>query len=217
MPRDPAVLQSLADKLHAMEHSPRHWQYPTIPTGWKAVDDALGGLPVSAIHEWFSAPGALSLPPVGLLLHLTRQALAAVQPSLVVWIGQRCWPNVPDQEPLSGRFILLDVSDPTQRVWAAELALRCSSVTCCVLDGQALTMPMTRRLQIAASAGHTLALVARPGRETGELSAAGTRWQVTPEPGPIPRWTVELLRCKGMRPSSTGERPRWVVEPAPWP
>jgi hypothetical protein len=217
MPRDAAVLQSLADKLHAMEHSPRHVQRASILTGWKAIDDALGGLAVSVVHEWFAAAGTVSLPPVGLLLHLARQALAVVHSSLAVWIGQRCWPNMSDHQPFAGRSILLDVADPAQRVWAAELALRCPSVACCVLDGQALTMPMSRRLQIAASAGHALALVARPGRETAELSAAGTRWQVSPQPGPTPRWTVELLRCKGMRPTSTGERPRWVVEPAPWP
>jgi hypothetical protein len=219
MPRDAAVLQSLADKLHAMEHMPRYAHHTNVLTGWKSVDEALGGLSMTAVHEWFSADAFAGLPPVGVLLHLARQALSTAHASLAVWIGQRCWPNVPDQPPLAGRFILLDVADPTQRVWAAQLALRCPAVACCVLDGQGLTMPMTRRLQIAASAGHALALVARPGHEAAELSAAGTRWLVTPVPetDSAPRWTIELLRCKGMRPTSTGQRPRWVVEPAPWP
>jgi len=74
-----------------------------------------------------------------------------------------------------------------------------------VADGRGLTMAMTRRLQLAAESGHALALLARDPRDRSQLSAAATRWTVTPvrakatppeqrrsdEGGPSRIWSLE--------------------------
>jgi protein ImuA len=89
-----------------------------------------------------------------------------------------------------------------------------------IADGSGFDMTATRRIQLVAKAHHTLALLARPPWEVRQLSAAQTRWLVrweaSAEPvedeSPLlnPRWSVELLRCKGGQPEC---RPRvWAVE-----
>jgi hypothetical protein len=81
-----------------------------------------------------------------------------------------------------------------------------------VADGSGLKMADSRRWQLAAAAGGVMGLIARPGWELGELSAAKTRWRVRPERSETdgPRWTVELLRCKEVNPVPHGQR-RWSV------
>lgn len=109
------------------------------------------------------------------------------------------------------------VDPPTrdERLWAMDVALRSSAALVVVADGAGLTMAGSRRLQLAAEAGGTVGLLARPHNERGELSAAATRWLVSP--GPVdgadparPTWTVELLRRKGLRPIAEDAR-RWAV------
>lgn len=138
----------------------------------------------------------------------------------MIWIGRRCWPCfVSDEDPSAdGSMIVVDPPDDASRVWAVDLALRCPAVGAVVADGSGFTMAVTRRLQLAAAQGVALGLIARPGWELRELSAAATRWCVRPvvsdQDGP--RWSVELLRCKGVQPAAhldTGGRPlEWVVE-----
>jgi hypothetical protein len=84
-------------------------------------------------------------------------------------------------------------------LWAADLALRCPAVSVVVLDASGLSMAGTRRLQLAAEAGQSLGLLARPPQESIQLSAAQTRWrvQVAPSPRDRPRWRLSLLRAKG--------------------
>jgi protein ImuA len=82
-----------------------------------------------------------------------------------------------------------------------------------VADGSRLTLNETRRLQLAAEAGGALGLLLRPAHEIQELSAARTRWRVGPalSADSDQRWTVDLLRCKGLRPTESGAR-RWAVQ-----
>jgi hypothetical protein len=57
-----------------------------------------------------------------------------------------------------------------------------------------------------------IAWLIRPGHERRTLSAAHTRWLVTPAPSPDHEqaWMLELLRCKGLQPWTGGAR-RWSV------
>lgn len=112
---------------------------------------------------------------------------------------------------------------PSDLVWAVEQAVRCPGVAAVVADGRGLSMTDSRRLQLAAAAGGVPAWLARPPWELGELSAARTRWRVSPRAPEDARgradgggagvdiaWTVELLRCKGVQPDAWGAR-RWAV------
>jgi len=189
----------------------------TFPDGRNVL---IGG----AVHEWFlegmAEPGWA--PPLVVLTYLSRRALELAGESGwaggVIWIGRRCWPYPPTLGPvgdggrLLNRSIFVDPPDADAWVWAVDVALRSSAFAAVVADASGLSMAGSRRLQLAAQSSGGLALLARPPRESGALSAATTRWIVrpTPSPGVQPRWRLELVRCKGMQ---AMEGPRtWVVE-----
>lgn len=181
------------------------------------------GLPMPpGVHEWFGLDLQASrwVPPLGILLYLARRSLdgsdggAAGCRAGVVWIGRRCWPfllglSPDDRGVLLQRSIFIDPPDDMSRLWAIDLAARCPAVAAVVADGSRLDMAATRRLQLAAESGSALVLCARPPGEITRLSAATTRWRVrcASSADKIPRWNVELLRCKGMRPGG-----QWTVE-----
>jgi hypothetical protein len=104
--------------------------------------------------------------------------------------------------------IFVDPSCEADRAWAIDLALRSAAVSAVVADGTGLRMAETRRFQLAAESGRALAIIVRPPRELDMLSAATTRWLVRAAPtgSAHPRWTVQLLRCKGVQPAQAGER-----------
>lgn len=172
------------------------------------------------IHEWFAAPGVKTgrgpsrQAPLGVAMELAR--VGQVEARICVWIGPRCWPHPPAlaraSTTLLGQSIFVHPANRDERLWAIDLALRSPGVAVVVADGSRLTLKETRRLQLAAEAGDTLGLLLRPPHEIKELSAARTRWCVTPAPSANPdqRWMVELLRCKGLRPTS--EARRWAAQ-----
>ncbi len=199
------------------------------------------------VHEWFAGadrshghpggrPRTFWLPPMAVLIGLAWEAVNTHPGQRVVWIGQRCWPHPPAlAQPSSpgslrseSRLLACSifVNTPTsrvghaERVWAIELASRCSGVAMVIADGSALTMAESRRLQLAAR--DTPVLLARPPWEQRELSAARTRWRVSPalhtdrtEHTEQHRqgWTVELLRCKGLQTMPKREDARrWAVQ-----
>jgi hypothetical protein len=156
------------------------------------------------------------LPPLGVLARLVPQAWAGAEerglsPGEIVWVGRQCWPYGWALAAPGGRgpkawrqSLFVDPPDDACRLWAIDLALRCPAVAVVVADGSRLDMAATRRLQLAARAGGALGLLVRPLGEIKELSAAATRWRVEPQPSPThrPRWSIHLLRCKGVRPAS---------------
>ncbi len=177
------------------------------------MDEADLGLSPGAIHDWIAEP----LTPLSILAGLAGTAVRGCGSRRVLWIGRRCWPYPPGLVGPGGNAALLErsifVDPPTrdERLWAIDVALRSPAALVVVADGTGLAMAGSRRLQLAAEAGRTLGLIARPHRERGELSAAATRWLVSPGPmdpaNPIlPTWTLELLRRKGLRPISEGAR-----------
>jgi len=197
-----------------------------LATGWPDLDELLpgGGLRRGGVHEWVGvAPppdgeksderSAFWCPPLAIVSHLVRRALAAAGDpvSYPVWIGAAVWPyprtlvEMADRQraaPLE-RSLFVRAPDRASRLWAADVALRNPAVAAVVADGSGFDLAATRRLQLAAEVGGTLCLLARPPREQLVLSAATTRWSVRSCPSlvvPAKRWTVELLRCKGMRP-----------------
>jgi protein ImuA len=205
-----------------------------LATGWPDLDELLpgGGLPRGGVHEWVgvaSPDGEKSDerssfwgPPLAIMSHLVRRALAAAGGlvSYPVWIGASVWPyprvlvGAADRQRAGSleRSLFVRASDRTSRLWAADVALRNPAVAVVVADGSGFDLAATRRLQLAAEAGGTVCLLARPPRERSALSAATTRWWVRSHPSLVPakRWTVELLRCKGMRPVPGACDPRIV-------
>lgn len=191
------------------------------------TDDDAPGMPFAltpgAVHEWIGPcePSAdragRAHPPLLPLCHFALEQWS--RGTWAVWIGRDCWPHAGTlatsarARPFINRWLFVDAARPIDRVWAAELCLRCPSVSVVIADASRMLVNESRRLQLAAKSGSALALLARPPSEIGELSCAASRWLVRREPSPTdrPRWTVELLRCKGVQPAP--ERSRvWTLE-----
>lgn len=201
---------------------------PGIPDRYPQSTSALGGYPVlsldlpnapvrglrlGATHEWlgYVTEGEEAwLPPLTLLCLIAPRA-----GSLSAFVGRRCWPCPTALGPLLGRSIFIDPPDDASRLWAIDQALRRPGAVV-IADAGRLNMAASRRLQLAAEAGGSLALLARPPWEHRVISAAETRWRVTPvgagcedDPAGILRWSLELFRCKGAPLADAG---RWIVE-----
>jgi len=220
-----AVISALAGQIEARQQQVGHRSdlHP-IATGWRDIDSALGGgIAAGALHEWFGDGDEESrnspwLPPLAVLSHVAHRATLTDRRS-TIWVGRHCWGYAPaligaDESKRSfvERSILIDATTLDERAWAIDLALRCPAIAAVIADGTGLKLAITRRLQLAAASGGALCLLLRPPWELSELSAAKTRWRVRSErsENTEPRWTVELLRCKGVRPMRE-EGARWIV------
>lgn len=199
-----------------------------------------GGLSAGGLHEWFGAQetvGPRWTPPLCILVHLAWQALDRSPSSVAattVWIGKNShpYPRVlirGEDRRLLERSLFVAPRDAAARLWAIDLALRSPAVGCVVADGGDFDRAATQRIQHLARARTKAVFAACPPRQQSELSAAQTRWRVRTEglrdlgieglrkeasgssPRSLrPRWSVELLRCKGMRPV---KEPRaWLLE-----
>jgi protein ImuA len=186
----------------------------------------LAGVPVQlgCVHEWFGEAPSQGharqwMPPMCVLADLARRAVAQRAVAHVLWVGRRLWPYpllFDQHREVLRRSILIDPPDNASRLWAIDLALRTPSAVAVIADGEGLTLPHTRRLQLAAATGGgggALCLLARPPGELDRLSAATTRWRITHALSSTmrPRWTLALLRNKD-RPALTDEPPSWTVE-----
>lgn len=214
-----------------------HQATGVCPTAWGPIDRALPGqgLGVAKVHEWIGTgqggqPGRHTharstwLPPLSILTHLARQAAGIGRGGggLVLWVGEAVWPfpaALVDHaaDPLLSRSIFVRAACAGERLWAADLALRSSAAAAVIADGSRLDLSATRRLQLAAEAGGGICFLARPPWERSELSAAATRWSIRVAPTDprsshhTRRWTVELLRCKGVQPTAAALR-CWTLE-----
>jgi hypothetical protein len=218
------TMACLAEKIRKMEAMVRRPQVASISTGWASSQQVGGALACGCVHEWLGrAMGQAHRPPLCLLTHLARRAAhgmpseasaPAAGGGWVVWVGRVCWPyppmvdgfqNTEEQQSdpdlstqLLSRSIWVDPPHLAGRVWAVDLAARCRSVAAVVADASDFNMAMSRRLQLAASAGGGVVLLSRPWSQRDQLSAAATRWTVEPMVSQTeqPRWQLTLVRCK---------------------
>ncbi len=166
---------------------------------------------------------SLWIPPLCLLAHLAACSLAPLSSPVssispvtpraatpaILWIGQRVWPygHALKRHPrLFEASICINTHDKAQQFWAIDLALRSAGTGAVIIaDASGLPLAMSRRLQLAAESGGSLALLARPPWEERELSVAATRWRVRSAAGSsdTPRWSLTLMRCKGSQTRDT--------------
>ncbi len=121
------------------------------------------------------------------------------------------------------RVIHAAAPDERAVLLAMEEALRHPGLSAVVGEVSRLGMTASRRLVLAAERSGVMALALRrrqegkpeePGLERTGLTAAATRWRVTPAPSPalpVPGlgracWRVELTRCRGGQPET------WFME-----
>ncbi|HET8727793.1 MAG TPA: damage-inducible mutagenesis protein [Alphaproteobacteria bacterium] len=180
-----------------------------VEFGVPEIDSALpwGGLPRGGLHEIAGPPGQASL--FGF-----AAALVGRLDGPVLWC--RCRRDAEAGLPYGPglarfglpprRLILAEAARPAETLWAMEEGLRCRGLSAVLSEGVAPDLTASRRLQLAAEAGGTLALMLTP-TASPPTSAALTRWRVVTAqsmaeaggPGRA-RWRVSLLRCRGGTP-----------------
>ena len=203
-------VQELKARLAAFENRPGSKAKAALSFGINAIDSALpgGGLARAALHE--IAGAANDGAAVGFAAALLAR-LAADGP--VLWIARRPDLSAAGLAALGlepARLLLVHAARRNDALWAFEEALRNPALAAVVGEIDAVDLTQSRRLQLAAEAGGTTALLLRPAGEikTGEVvaaSAARTRWQVAAEPakgsGEL-RWRVTLARAQGGKPAA---------------
>gem|GEM_PF-3095119 len=206
-PTPGSVHEWLLDTNHTLT-SPTSPTTPTTSNNWLAPITMLAWLAAGTPSSTSSTRPSSARP-------------SSTRPRRVLWIGRRVWPYLPALPRALHAPILVDPPDLRQRLWAIDAALRCPGVDAVVADASGLDLTATRRAQLAAAAGRTIGLLARPISELRALSAACSRWRLTPTTSTstcsptttttdcAPGWHAELLRCKGVRPTQGAHR--WRV------
>ncbi|WP_445193982.1 ImuA family protein [Sphingomonas sp. Tas61C01] len=194
---------------------------PPLPFGVGDIDERLadGGLDGGALHE--VAPAAASLSDdaaATLFVAGIAASFATAGNARVLWVVSRFDLYAPGLEQAGlppGRVIFAEGREDKDVLALMEDALRHGGLAAVVGEIKRADMTATRRLQLAADAGKTPAILSRRWRHQGhcpltELSAATTRWRIAcapserlPAPGVgRPRWSVELVRQRNGNPFS---------------
>lgn len=216
----PAVLAKLRAQLNAIEGGDFH-RRPALPFGIDAIDDLLAsaGLRLDGLHEIAGASPSMSDDAAATLF---MAGIAARAWGPVLWVVRRrdlFAPGLAQAGLSAQRVIYAEAQDDADLLGIMEEGLRHRSLGAVIGEAKRAGLAATRRLQLAAEGGRTIALLMkRHGRveddPIGQPSAAITRWRIATAPSaPLPvagigraRWRVELVRQKGGAP---GE---WILE-----
>jgi len=174
-----------------------------LPSGHSALDAALGGSgwPQESLTEILIAREGIG--EVSLLLpafaQITRQKR---------WLAIVAPPHIPYAPALAqagidlSRVLLVHPSARHDALWAVEQALRagtCGAVLAWLADADFTTL---RRLQLAAEAGNSWAVVFRPLSAAQSLSPAALRLKLEPLSASGRTLAVQVLKRRGGAPSS---------------
>jgi len=194
---------------------------PVLPFGIAAVDGRLAtnGLRLDALHE--IAPSSAGLGDDAAATLFTA-GLAARAWGPVLWVVRRrdlFAPGLYQAGLAPERLLYAEANDDPELLALMEEGLRHRGLGAVIGEVKRASMANTRRLQLAAEGGRTIALLMkRHAREGGDPlavpSAAVTRWRIAAAPStplPVagigrPRWRVELARQRG------GESHHWTLE-----
>lgn len=215
-----ATLAKLRVQLNAIECSGLR-RRPALPFGIGQVDACLaeGGLRLDGLHEVAGATADLADDAAATLF---MAGIAARAWGTVLWIVRRrdlFAPGLAQVGLSSERVLYAEARDDAEILALMEEGLRHRGLGAVIGEAKRVAMPATRRLQLAAEGGRTIALMlrrhGRPGADPlGAPSAAVTRWRIGCAPSaPLPmagvgraRWQVELARQRG------GETGKWQLE-----
>jgi protein ImuA len=218
-----ALLRSLHERIQSVERRgvAANQDAPTCHP-----QDTWLNLGFGETHEWFpDRPTERGewVPPFSILIELVKHAACGDPPRWCVWIGPRVWPyghaSLRSTTGMLRRGIFVHATDPNDRLWAMESALRCAG-TVVIADASRLDTAASRRVQLAAESGGSLGIFVRPKEELATISMASTRWVVASRPCESnahttrmhetnarghsvrrgePTWEIRLVRRKGVR------------------
>ncbi len=200
-----ATIESLLERPDVWRAGLRHATTPVIATGHRELDEALpgGGWPLQALTEICHARDGLG--ELSLMLPAFAQAMADKR-----WLLFISAPHVPHAPALAAagidleRFAHLRCATSDQALWAAEQALR--SGVCGALAlwlGHCETNAL-RRLQLAAEAGGSLAVLLRPLAFAEKASPAALRIALDGD-------AMRIVKCRG----ALGDVARFVLRRSP--
>ena len=218
-----AVVADLRDRIRQFDGRAAG-DRAVLPFGVPEIDGRLpgGGLALASLHE---VCGGGEDAVEGAAAMLFAAGIAARTKGQVLWCLTRpdlFAPALAQAGLAPGRVLYVEAGDEKSLLLCFEEGLRHGGLGAVVAEVARLSMTASRRLQLAAEAGGTLALALRLRRHRGqadvyaEPSAAVTRWRVTALPSaplPVPglgraRWRLELTRCRA------GEAAEFIVEAA---
>ncbi|MDB5694924.1 MAG: protein ImuA [Sphingomonas bacterium] len=204
------ALATLRDKLRAIEgHAPD--QRPVLPFGLSLLDDRLrGGGLEPALHE-VAAEGAGWGNDAAATLFIA--GIAARTHGPVLWVVRTrdlFAPGLYQAGLDPGRVLYAEARDDAELLALLEEGLRHRALGAVIGEAGRVATAQTRRLQLAAEGGDTIALLLkRPARGGGDPfaipSAALTRWRIGSAPSaPVPWggmgracWRVACVRQRG--------------------
>src|ERR1700744_45252 len=211
MPAAPAQMDALREQIRRIEAGDRVPR-GVLPFGVPDLDDRLpaGGLALGALHEVAGgANGALN----GAAAALFAAGILARAHGPVLWcVSHRDLfaPALAQAGLHPDRVIYAEAGSDKAVLACMEEGLRHGGLAGVVGEVGRLAMTPSRRLQLAAETGGTLANAIRRWRrqaeaaEFGQPTASTTRWRVSALPAsplPVPgvgrpRWFIELIRAK---------------------
>lgn len=214
-------LAALREQVRAVEDKGKGARWERLSFGVEEIDRRLegGGLAAGALHEAAAAGSSLGDDAAATLF---VAGIAARRAGTVLWAMRRTdlfSPGLAQAGLTPDRILYAECGRDEDVLAVMEEGLRHGGLAAVVGEAGRVTMAATRRLQLAAEQGGTMALMLKRWRRGGEdplvmPSAAMTRWRigcVPSEPLPVPgvgrpRWHVELARQRG------GETFQWILE-----
>lgn len=194
---------------------PRPGAARALATGHAALDALLpdGGWPLGAVTELYAAAQGIGeltllLPALARLTRAGRHVACIAPPHLPYA------PALASHGLVLARVLHVQAQAARESLWATEQALRCPAVGAVLAWPTGLDDRAVRRLQLAAEAGGSCALLYRPMAELVRPSPAALRMRLQPagidedEDGGGPGLRLELLKVRG------GHRHALVVHPA---
>ncbi|MDB5699738.1 MAG: protein ImuA [Alphaproteobacteria bacterium] len=217
-------LAALRVEVRTIESQGRRDARDCLPFAIEDVDRRLagGGLAGAALHEIAGARPGLSDEAAACLFIAGLAARRMGGKGTVLWALKRrdlFAPGLAQAGLAPDRLIYAECGCDEDVLAVMEDGLRHGGLAAVVGETGRAAMASTRRLQLAAEDGGTIALMLRRWRRNGEdplglPSAAATRWRIgcvpsaaLPVPGVgRPRWQVALVRQRG------GEPFEWILE-----
>lgn len=213
-------LAALRERVRAIEDVGPTARRESLPFGVEEIDHRLAGNGLAAaLHEVTGLGSDLSDDAAATLF---VAGIAARRPGTVLWALRRpdlFAPGLALAGLAPDRLLYAECGRDEDVLAVMEEGLRHGGLAAMVGEAGRVTMAATRRLQLAAEEGGTLALMLKRWRRSGEdplapPSAAATRWRIGCAPSaalPVagvgrPRWHVELARQRG------GESFQWIME-----
>ena len=208
------TLAELREALRAIEGD-GHARRPTLPFGIEAIDARLAdeGLRLDALHE-VTGSGSGWGDDAAATLFMAGIAARAWGP--VLWVVRRhdlFAPGLYQAGLAPERVLYAEARDDDELLALMEEGLRHRGLGAVIGEAKRVPMAATRRLQLAAEGGRTIALLMKRHARSGEdpiamPSAAITRWRIAAAPSaPLPvagvgraRWTLSLVRQRGGAP-----------------